>query len=123
MGDLTPYGPGKFQYLVDAWAYELSLAGCDDEAGEAQYGSGWHGLFRGGLKLDPPFGDLVPQWAEKLSEADQAFIRKHQGGLILREDSQGFVEGHWFEKASECEESWGHILRIAEEEEEGRDDE
>jgi len=50
---IRPYGPGKFDTVLDAYVYELSLAGCDDEMGED---GRWYGLLKG-IQVDGAFCD------------------------------------------------------------------
>ena len=106
------YGPGKFYTILDSLAHAVSLAGCDDEAGSVTEDGMWYGLIRGSLAADGPFADFSATAVNDLAEGfitaeEHAFLREHNAGLILHEDSQGFVYVKWYASAEELEQEWG----------------
>lgn len=111
--DLTPYGPGKYDYLIDSIAHSASLDGCDDECGDVAT-TDWFGILRGPLKFGPPFADVCPEDARKLSLADRTFLRNHKAGCILRETDQGFVHVTWYSDADLRDEAWAVIQQTVE---------
>lgn len=107
--DLTRCGPGKFDYLIDEIAYELSLDGCDDECGDAET-TDWFGILRG-FQVDGAFADLCAEQAVKCNEADLAFLREHAAGCIMRCDNNGFVTVTWHSNEKSREKEWRTISR------------
>lgn len=104
-------GPGKFDSDLDAALYELTLdGGADEEVGDAQ-DFGWYGLLDadGESLID----DLRGMGAE-LDEDDYQFLKK-QAGVILFENSQGFVEGTYFQKEEDLKKAWEELQQEAEE--------
>lgn len=105
--NLTPYGPGKFSMMVDSVAYAVSLDGCDDETGDVESG-GWFGLLRGAIQVDPPFADLT---AQELSADDRAYLAQFPGGVIIEEDSSGFVSVCYYRTEAGLNGAWGELNR------------
>lgn len=103
---LRRYGPGKFDLWVDSYVYGLSLDGsCDEEMGEAD-GPGWYGLIRG-VPLAEPIEPLDE--AATLEPAEVEFLR-NQAGVILSENSDGFVSVDYFERDSDLMAAWGEVV-------------
>jgi hypothetical protein len=101
---IRPYGPGKFSTIVDAYVYDVLLdGGCDDECGESEAG-GWFGLMRHGHSI---FRDHDPM-LETLTEAEAELI-KGCAGVIVSEDSQGFVSVEYFDTTEALEAEWARI--------------
>jgi hypothetical protein len=67
--------------MLDAYVYEVSLDGTDEECGDALT-IGWYGLINGPIPYDPATANLTIEEAEELSKAV---------GAIIHEDTQGFV--------------------------------
>lgn len=109
---------GKFSLAVDEIAYELSLAGCDDETGDVSEGDGWYGLLRG-FEADGSFCDLSADRRIALNGADLSFLAQHSAGCIIHENSQGFVNVHWFDDAAERDAVWDRVIA---DEEQNEDD-
>jgi hypothetical protein len=98
--DLRPYGPGKFNTMLDAAVWEFSLDGCDEATGDVET-TGWYGLLRGPLTPAPNSDDLTP--------SEQAFLRAHPAGAILSEDGQGFVTIEYYRTPAERDRAWARI--------------
>jgi len=102
---IRPYGPGKFNTLLDAYVYEVSLGGCtDDECGDSGYGSGWYGLMRHGHSI---FKDNDP-CCESLNDAERAQL-SGCAGVIISEGSDGFVYVQYFDTQAELDTTWDRI--------------
>lgn len=89
---IRPYGPGKFSTVLDQYVYTVSLDGGADEEESAGDGEGWYGLMRNGRTI---FRDHDPM-LETLNEAEQEQLTGC-AGVILHEDSQGFVYVDYYE--------------------------
>lgn len=101
--ELRNHGPGKFDLMVDAYVfYQLSLDGCDDQAGDVIEAGLWAGLIR-----NP--GEGIPDYAD-LTDAEKQFLR-HQAGCIITEDDCGFVTVHYFEDRTKLDRAWAKILK------------
>ena len=101
--EIRPYGPGKFDTMLDAYLYELALNGCDGECGDSSDGT-WYGLFRG-FTVDGAFSDVSPG---RLNSAELDILRSSVG-CILSEDSQGFVSVEYFDTLDELDAKWAEI--------------
>ena len=93
------YGSGKFDTMLDAAVYEASLYGPDEEIGEAD-GFGWHGLMRA------PLLDIRDQ--EDLTHEELEFL-VDQVGVIVSEDSQGFVTVEYYETTYDLDQAWAEL--------------
>lgn len=103
--EIRPYGPGKFDTIVDQYVYQVSLdGGPDEEIGESCNGT-WYGLMRHGHTI---FRDHDPL-LETLTEAEAELI-KSSAGVILCEDSQGFVTVEYFETTEKLDAAWAEVL-------------
>jgi hypothetical protein len=101
---IRPYGPGKFSTILDSYVFQVSLdGGCDAEAGDANT-TGWHGLMRHGRTI---FKDHDP-FLESLNEDEQEKLTS-SAGVILSEDSNGFVYVQYFDSESELDATWAKI--------------
>jgi hypothetical protein len=100
--------PGKFEggLVIDQYAYELSLQGCDEEVGEVD-ALGWYGLFRGPLcKADEsPAVD-----GERLTDAEVAYMATVAGAIVCEDSPVGFVNVMWYRDAEELERDWATIV-------------
>jgi hypothetical protein len=102
---IRPYGPGKFSTILDSYVYGVSLdGGCDEESGGVSECGEWYGLMRNGRTIfrdhDPLLETLNLTEQEKLTLC---------AGLILREDSQGFVSVTYYETDDSLESAWSQI--------------
>ena len=102
--EIRPYGPGKFDTMLDAYVYELSLHGCDDEQGSVSETGVWYGLFRG-FTVGGPFSGVPPA---RLNSAELDILRS-SAGCILSEDSQGFVSVEYFDTTAKLDDAWAEI--------------
>lgn len=101
---IRSYGPGKFDTILDSYVYQLSLAGCDDEAGDVA-GPGWYGLLRG-FEVDGAFSDVSA--SAELNEAEKDVLRS-SAGAIVAEDDLGFVSVEYFETREKLDAAWQAI--------------
>ena len=102
---IRSYGPGKFNTIVDSYVYAVSLDdGCDDEVGESD-SFGWYGLMRHGSTI---FRDHDPM-CEPLNDAERDLLTE-SAGVILSEDSQGFVAVEYFDTTEELDAAWSQIV-------------
>ncbi len=98
---IRPYGPGKFNTILDSYVYQVSLdGGCDDEIGSVDEG-GWFGMMRNGRTI---FRDHDPL-LETLNEAEQELLTT-SAGVIIEEDSQGFVYVTYYTADAELDVAW-----------------
>lgn len=105
---IRPYGPGKFDTILDSYVYAVTLdGGCDDEIGDCN-GFGWFGLMRNGRSIfrdhDPALESLNPAEQEQLTSA---------AGVIVSEDSQGFVTVAYFDTEQALDARWRTLSRQA----------
>jgi hypothetical protein len=109
---IRPYGPGKFNTVLDSYVYSVSLdGGCDAETGDAQY-LGWYGIMRNGRTI---FRDHDP-FLEPLNDEEKEQLTS-SAGVILREDSQGFVYVTYYATDAELDAAWAQIEKEQEQEE------
>lgn len=101
---IRSYGPGKFDTILDSYVYSVSLdGGCDMEAGSVQ-DMGWYGLMRGGSTI---FRDHDP-FLETLNEDEQEILTSC-AGVIISEDSQGFVGVTYYDTDDELTAAWNEV--------------
>jgi hypothetical protein len=99
------YGPGKFNTILDAYVYAVSLdGGCDDDTGDVSESGRWYELMRGGRSI---FRDHDPM-LETLNEAEQEMLTS-SAGVILSEDSQGLVSVDYYDTPEELEAAWAAL--------------
>lgn len=103
---IRPYGPGKFSTILDSYVYSVSLdGGCDEELGDALECGEWYGIMRNGRTIfrdhDLLLETLTPEEQERLTSS---------AGVILREDSQGFVSVIYYDTDESLELAWSQIL-------------
>ena len=104
---IRSYGPGKFSTVLDAYVYSVSLDGGADE--DCTINDSWYGLMRNGRTL---FRDHDPL-LETLNEAEQEHLTSSVG-VLIHEDSQGFVYITYFRDEGRMEGVWNDILAEAE---------
>lgn len=101
---IRPYGPGKFSTILDAYVYDVSCSGgTEDEAGTTETGR-WYGIMRGGRSI---FKDHDP-FLESLNDAERNQLESC-AGVIISEDSQGFVDVDYYDTAEQLESAWAEI--------------
>jgi hypothetical protein len=102
---IRPYGPGKFSTILDSYVYDVSLNGMtDDECGSVDENGEWFGLMKNGLSIFKDHDPLL----ETLNESEQEKLTSC-AGVILREDSSGFVTVDYFDTIQERDEEWKAI--------------
>lgn len=102
---IRSYGPGKFSTILDSYVYQVSLDGnCDEETGSSDCGS-WYGLMRNGRTIFQDHDPLL----ESLNEDEQAQLTGC-AGVIIREDSDGFVCVSYCESDEDLNGEWGQAL-------------
>lgn len=102
---IRPYGPGKFNTILDSYVYSVSLdGGCDEEEGSVSECGAWCGIMRNGRAIfrdhDPLLETLNTTEQEKLTSS---------AGVILREDSQGFVFVTYYDTDESLQAAWSQI--------------
>ncbi len=108
---IRTYGPGKFDTILDSYVYSVSLDGTCEECGSVDTGR-WYGMMRGSLSLS--HADSRDSDYFDLNSAERAELTRY-AGVIVSEDSQGFVSVEYYETVEELGEAWALI-----EEEEAR---
>ena len=104
LNNIRSYGPGKFDTILDSYVYAVSLdGGCDAECGGVQSG-GWHGMMRHGHSI---FRDHAP-FCEPLNDAERNALQSC-AGVIITEDSQGFVGVEYFDTMESLDDAWREI--------------
>lgn len=102
---IRPYGPGKFSTILDSYVYSVSLdGGCDEETGDSTIGNGWYGIMRHGSTI---FRDHDPM-LESLNEAERDKLTSC-AGVILFEDSNGFVSVTYYDTKEQLDTAWSAI--------------
>jgi len=101
---IRPYGPGKFSTILDEYVYQVSIeSGCDDEESD-EFSGEWVGMMRHGRTI---FRDHDP-FLEKLNQAERDKLESC-AGVILREDSNGFVYVTYYSTEAELDAAWNAI--------------
>lgn len=104
---IRPYGPGKFNTILDSYVYQVSLdGGCDDELGSVSENGSWYGLMRHGRTI---FRDHDPM-LETLNAVEQEALTS-AAGVIVYENSDGFVSVDYFDTEKELDSAWDEIQR------------
>jgi hypothetical protein len=103
---VRPYGPGRFSTILDSYVYSVSLdGGCDEEEGSVSECGAWYGIMRNGFTI---FRDNDPL-LETLNTAEQDQLTS-SAGVILREDSDGFVSVTYYDTDGSLETAWSQIV-------------
>jgi hypothetical protein len=103
---IRPYGPGKFSTILDSYVYSVSLDGdCDEEEGSVSECGAWYGIMRNGRTI---FRDHDPL-LETLNTAEQDQLTS-SAGVILHEDSNGFVSVTYYDTDESLETAWSQIM-------------
>lgn len=102
---IRPYGPGKFNTILDAYVWNVSVdGGTDEECGDVSEVGRWAGLMRNGSTI---FRDHDPL-LETLNEDEQNQLTSSVG-VILEEDSQGFVYVTYYDDEETLESDWATL--------------
>lgn len=107
---VRPYGPGKFDTMLDAAVYELSLdGGADEEVGSSSEAPGlWAGLMRN--------GEIMAQRLEiekdiDSTRAERDYLAKEgKAGVIMTENTQGFVSIEYYNNRKQLEKDWDELV-------------
>jgi hypothetical protein len=104
---IRPYGPGKFRTILDAYVWSVSLdGGCDDETGDVAETGVWYGLMRHGRTI---FRDHDPHLESLNDDERQKLIAC--AGVIVSEDSCGFVMVAYYDTDEELNAAWCEVSR------------
>ena len=108
MDTIRPYGPGKFNTVVDSLVWDaIQTNGTDQEL--AEQGFGWRGIVRKGetgLELEV---QALPAYKENpLNPAEIEFLAA-QVGCIASEAEDGHVDITYFDNPEELEGAWKAI--------------
>lgn len=109
---IRPYGPGKYNQLIDSHASAVALdLGSDEELSLEQ--GGYYALIR----VDRAFRKAVEE-KEELTDEEYELLRVTEA-IIFYERSDGIVEAEWFDDVEEANDEWAAIEEeLGEEEEE-----
>lgn len=118
---IRPYGPGKFNTIIDGYAFELTGDGVDEEASYPD-GGGWWGLVRIDHSFRGAVRDVAEEKDDDLTSAELAMLDTAVA-VIFHERSDGIVESDWYDNIEDANEQWTAIEEEANAEFEGEDDE
>jgi len=101
---IRPFGPGPLATRTDAYIYELSQEGLNDEFSATD--GGWLGL----LKADPstPLYDPAVAIKTELNEAEQRFLLS-KVGVIIEQKGGGGVTVDYFTQPEELDAAWAAL--------------
>ena len=111
------YGPGKFDTILDSYVYQVSMDGClDEETGESET-TGWYGIMQEDSdgSLATAIAKAAYEGGETLTLGETEMILRDFAGVILSEDSQGFVSVEYFETKAALHKAWRRIEDAVEE--------
>ena len=103
---IRPYGPGKFNTILDAYVHSVSMDGCCAECGSVSETGRWYGMIAGSLSLS--HADKRDGAYFQLNSAERDALRKC-AGVILTECDQGFVDVEYYETETELHTAWDEI--------------
>jgi len=107
---MRPYELGKFDFVVDALLYWVSLDGGPDEElpGDVE-GFGWYGLMYGGPDLLEAIKRVAEEQGYAPLEEDEEGYFLENAGFIITADSQGFVYVQAYETERELRDAWSEL--------------
>lgn len=109
---IRPYGPGKFDTIMDSYVYKVSLDGPDDETGSISVNGVWYGMIENGA--DGTLASAIAQAAlgggEALTFDELEMILRDFAGVIMSENDQGFVGVEYYATADELRQAWDIVL-------------
>jgi len=118
---IRSYGPGKFDTILDSYAYGVTLEGADEEAALGE-GNGWYRL----LQPDKTTRDRIHQAAhyeeDDLTE-EESDLLEDSVAVIFFERSDGIVESDWFDDMGKAKKAWDQIEADIEEDLDDDEDE
>jgi hypothetical protein len=104
---LRPYGPGKFNTVLDSLIYYVANDHTADIVGDSETGSYSKLPWITVEELNDAAKD--DQGIEPLTPEEVAYVNKNQGGYIMSEDSQGFVTIQGYADESERDSEFDRI--------------
>jgi hypothetical protein len=115
---IRPYGPGKFNTILDSLVFVVSLDGFAEDIGDVESTIGHH------TRLD--FGDdflpyLVKETADNsptlhpLTEEEMELVQ-NSAGAILYQNDQGFVDVTYYDTEEELTSAWREVEQAWEQE-------
>jgi hypothetical protein len=117
VGEIRPYGPGKFSTILDSYAYDLVLDGFVDEEISIGEGNGWYGLIQLGSDGADSIRKIAKEQKDPLTPDEEEFLSK-QAAVIFFERSDGIVETTWHDDELTAQQDWEELEAEFEEEEE-----
>lgn len=89
---IRPYGPGKFNTVIDSYIYSLSLSGFSESVGDvSEIGEECTRVDGEGLLEEVK--ELADEAGDKLTVEEKSLLESvATGGVILMENDQGFVD-------------------------------
>jgi hypothetical protein len=100
---IRPYGPGKFNTMLDAYVYEASRDVGTEE--DCRMGDSWCGIMREGMSI---FKDHEPTCDELTDEEYQRLLGC--AGIIMSESSNGFVHVAYYDDPKSLEAVWAEMV-------------
>jgi hypothetical protein len=103
-------GPGKFETsgALGALFYAIANEGfADEEAGDMDFGR-WYARFDGPFNL----AELKKNFPEEWAELDAGDVRElmQAKGVIITEDTQGFVDIEIYKRKKDLDRVWAEIV-------------
>jgi hypothetical protein len=119
---IRSYGPGKFNTVIDGYAYEMTLDGGADAEASYGEGNGWYGF----MEVDQAFADRIHEIAkeqkDRLTDEEQDLLDESEA-IILFERSDGGVDVDWYDDPKEAAKAWAAIEADVEDVEDEDDEE
>jgi len=105
MSNTRPYRTGKFSTILDSYVYDVSLdGGCDEEESNSDAGI-WYGMMRNGRTVFKDHDPLL----ETLNDSEREQLTS-SAGVILYQDSNGFVYVGYYTTDKELESEWAKVV-------------
>jgi hypothetical protein len=104
---------------LEYFALALSLDGVDEEAGSVDTG-GWYGLFRAPVVASvAELDDALQAMWNDLDADTQRELQHQKGGMIMNQDSDGFVNVDLYDNDADLSAEWDWVVEnVADEPEE-----
>jgi hypothetical protein len=104
---IRSYGPGKFNTIIDSYAFELTGDGVDEEASYPD-GGGWWGLVRIDHSFRGAVRDVAEEGDDALTPAELTMLETAVA-VVFHERSDGIVESDWYDNIEDANEAWTAI--------------
>lgn len=118
---IRSYGPGKFNDIIDSYAYELTLDGGADEEASYGEGNGWYGFLAIDAATRKRIREIADENKDELTDDEEELI-DDTVAIILFERSDGIVEADWFDDKKDADKRWDEIEADTAESEEEDDE-